>query len=68
MRLLELKGKSKRAKDRIRQHGNIMMVQIEGHWTGNPAFLFRSQEKTSKGETWLGWIEKSEIEWTEING
>lgn len=60
------KTNTKRAKDRVHQHGKIMMVQIDGFWTGQPAFLLRSMEKTSRGETWLGWIEKSEIEWRTV--
>ena len=66
MKIEITKSNTKRVKDRVHNHGKIMIVELDGHWTGIPAFLLRSLEKTSQGETWLGWIEKSEIEWSEI--
>jgi hypothetical protein len=46
--------RSKRAEERVKQHGNVMeLIQVKGD-----RFLVKSLEPTMKGkEHWLGWFQ-----------
>jgi len=44
--------KSKRASDRITQHGEVMMKEDEK----GDMFFVRSLNKTFRGEEWAGWF------------
>ena len=46
--------RSKRADERVKQHGNIMeLIQVKGD-----RFLVKSLERTMKGnDYWMGWFE-----------
>ena len=62
--------KSKRASNRINEHGEIMHVLKEGHYDGERAILLESLDRTwGKGDfktMWTGWITESEAEWKEV--
>jgi hypothetical protein len=45
--------KSKRAEERVKAHGQVMLLeQIKGD-----KFLVKSLNKTWRGEEWLGWFD-----------
>lgn len=49
---IKLKGISKRGKDRLHQHGNILtLVKQDGN-----EILVKSLNPTCKGDRWLGWF------------
>ena len=53
---------SKRAKDRVQSHGEIMEVVRHLTFNNVPAVLVRSLNPTSfNNEKWLGWFTKDEI-------
>lgn len=55
--------KTKRAKDRVRQHGEEMVLKKRGRFRGKPAILVVSQGKTWSGnQHWQGWFTEDEIE------
>lgn len=51
--------KTKRAKDRCKQHGNIMLFKKE---VGG-RILVESLDNTWKGERWMGWFSNDEASW-----
>ena len=54
--------RSKRAKDRVKQHGEDMELVKHGRFDNLPAVLVKSQEKTwSGGQHWFGWFTDAEI-------
>ena len=53
---------SKRAKDRVNSHGEIMELIRVGTYNNIPAILVRSLDKTSFGHAeWLGWFTLNEM-------
>ena len=62
MQTVKIIPTSKRAKDRVKTHGEIMELLGEKPFRGTPAILVRSLEATSFGnERWLGWFTENEI-------
>ena len=55
--LVELKGLSSRAKNRIREHGSIMKL-LE---TTGTSILVESQNNTWHGEKWMGWFDWNDV-------
>lgn len=58
--------KCKRARERVKQHGEVMKLTQEGNFHGQPAILVCSLEKTWGGEHfWRGWFTDKEADWRE---
>jgi hypothetical protein len=62
--------KSKRAKERTRQHGTVMDVVKLGVFRGLPAVLCRSVFRTFKHGSnmthWEGWFREDEAAWVVV--
>jgi len=63
--------KSKRAKNRIREHGEIMTLKDDGFRSGVKGILVESTHKTwslnSQIQThWMGWFSEIEADWEMI--
>jgi hypothetical protein len=54
--------KTKRAKDRIAQHGKVMKVVREAQGAWGDIVLVKSLRKTDKGGHWLGWFPADHIQ------
>jgi len=53
---------SKRAKDRVRQHGEEMELVRRDRFNDKPAVLVKSVNKTWSGnQHWTGWFTEDEI-------
>jgi hypothetical protein len=62
MKTINIIPTSKRAKDRVQSHGNIMEVMRQGTFNNVAAVLVRSLKPTSFGnERWLGWFTENEV-------
>lgn len=59
---VKLYPKSKRAKSRVFEHGEVMNLIRET----NDSFLLESLNDTCKGEKWLGWFTDGEIDFEEV--
>ncbi len=60
---MKIVPKSKRAKERVRQHGEEMHHIQDGKRDGRSAVLVRSKNKTGAGrQHWYGWFTDEEIE------
>ena len=55
---LKLSGKTRHGKNRIAQHGIHWLVQADGTFKGNPAWLVSSMHKSDKGDFDRRWILK----------
>lgn len=66
-KIIEIRPKSQRARNRIAEHGKFMKVISESIFLGFPAILVESLEKTwknkpkSQPEKWKGWFTDQEI-------
>lgn len=62
---------SKRARERVRQHGDCMLLVRTGTHRGQRAAQFRSLETTwshaGQPHFWSGWFTESEALWTSDN-
>jgi hypothetical protein len=58
--LIKIIPTSKRAKERIRQHGETMELIKEDAFRGEPAICVKSLDKTSRGYHWHGWFTNKE--------
>jgi len=56
---LKLSGKTRHGKNRIAQHGIHWLVQADGTFKGNPAWLVSSMHKSDKGDFNRRWILKT---------
>ena len=56
---LKLSGKTRHGKNRIAQHGIHWLVQSDGTFKGNPAWLVSSMHKSDKGDFDWRWILKT---------
>jgi len=56
---LKLSGKTRHGKNRIAQHGIHWLVQADGTFNGNPAWLVSSMHKSDKGNFDQRWILKT---------
>lgn len=69
MKHVEITPKSQRARNRVNEHGNIMLVLQEGQYEGTRAVLLESLNRTwGKGDfksPWVGWITEKEADWNE---
>lgn len=54
-KIVKIKPISKRAKDRVKQHGEKMLLQSDY----GSSFCVRSLGNTWRGETWTGWFNKN---------
>lgn len=64
MSLVSIFPISARAKNRIREYGNTMILVIEGTFNGDKAILVESLDKIHKGnEKWMGWLTVKEATW-----
>lgn len=59
-RLIIVTAKTLWAKNRIKLHGQKMILMKDASFRGQPAFLARSMKNTSRGENWLGWFYHNE--------
>lgn len=59
--------KTKRAKERVKKHGEVMHLQRQGTFNGEPAVLVESLNATwSCGKAkhkWTGWFTMNEASW-----
>jgi hypothetical protein len=63
MKTITIIPTSKRAKDRVNSHGEVMELVRRRTFNNVPAVLVRSLENTSFGnEPWLGWFTEDEID------
>lgn len=69
--IITIEPKCKRAKERVKQHGDIMRLRKEGSFNGQPAILVQSLHETWRCEgvsrKWNGWFTKSEAGWFEMS-
>jgi hypothetical protein len=67
-------AKRKRAKERVRSHGEIMelvdpmILGLTGGNEGSGRFLVRSLGKSWRGENWLGWFDLNEATFQRMDG
>ena len=62
MQTVKIIPTSKRAKDRVKTHGEIMELIRVGTFNNTPAIFVKSLDKTSFGHAeWLGWFTEDEI-------
>ena len=62
METITIQPKTKRAKDRVRQHGNVMELLKCGTFDGKPAVLVKSVKRTWAGnQHWKGWFTDDEV-------
>jgi hypothetical protein len=59
---------SKRAKERVKQHGEVMeLLRAGGSFNGEPAILVQSLENTfpngGSPQKWTGWLTEKEAKW-----
>lgn len=56
-----------RARNRVREHGEVMVLIKEGYFIGVKAILVESLERTSNSGRseckWCGWLTKKECSW-----
>ena len=58
--LIKILPKSARAKNRVREHGEVMQAEIANSiFQGKPAHLLRS---IKEGDDWFGWITEDEAD------
>tara|TARA_R100001509_G_scaffold55257_1_gene30465 strand:+ start:205 stop:408 length:204 start_codon:yes stop_codon:yes gene_type:complete len=57
--ITKLSGKTRHGKNRIAQHGIHWLVQADGKFKGNPAWLVSSMHKSDKGDFNRRWILKT---------
>jgi hypothetical protein len=63
LKRIEILGKSKRAIERIKQHGFEMILIREDIFQGKPSIFVRSTDTSWSGNRhWWGWFNKDEIE------
>ena len=55
---LKLSGKTRHGKNRIASHGIHWLVQADGTFKGNPAWLVSSMHKSDRGDFDRRWILK----------
>lgn len=60
---VKLFPKSKRAKSRVFEHGEIMNLVRQT----DTSFLFESLNETCRGEKWLGWFTDNEVDFEEVD-
>jgi hypothetical protein len=53
--------KNQRAKNRINEHGDIMIIIDKKIINGNLSILCKSLNKTFHNDFWLGWFTENEI-------
>ena len=58
--------KCQRARNRIREHGEIMTLLGEGMFRSQSAILVESLDKTWSGEKWGGWFTSEEVSFEKI--
>jgi len=66
-----LTPKTQRAKNRIKEHGNIMTLIRLANRDGKNSLLVESLEETwslkpGVRQHWMGWFDFSEVEWREV--
>jgi len=63
MRTVKIIPTSKRAKERVRQHGETMRLMTMARFRGKDAIFVGSLGDTSAGNRkWFGWFDGSEID------
>jgi len=61
--IIEIIPKTKRAKDRVAQHGSKMELVKKGKFRNQRAILVKSLKRTSfNNQHWHGWFTEDEIE------
>jgi hypothetical protein len=59
---------SKRARERVKQHGEVMRLKREGTFQGEPAILVESLGETwscsGTKHKWTGWFTNKEARWS----
>ena len=64
--IIEIIPISKRAKERVQQHGNFMLLVRIDKFDGEPAILCESLKATAAGKKkWGGWFTASEANYYE---
>jgi len=68
-----LKPKSRRAKNRCTEHGNVFTLKQTDFRNGEKHILVESHNDTwtlkpGVKQHWMGWFSESEAEWETING
>ena len=57
-------AKNKRAKERVKQHGEIMTLERQDKYKGEKAILVESLGRTAKNNRhWFGWFTVGEADW-----
>jgi hypothetical protein len=59
-----IKPKSKRAKERVKQHGSEMELVRHDNFRGEQAVLVQSVDRTCGNKHWHGWFRTSEASWS----
>jgi len=59
---IKIKPKTQRAKNRVREHGDIMLATV----IEPDKICVTSLGETWHGETWSGWFTKLEADWEEL--
>jgi hypothetical protein len=64
---IQILPKSKRAKERVKQHGSIFELIKEDVFQGENGVYVKSQNVTASDSTfWHGWFRKSEADFVKI--
>ena len=63
MQRVTIEPKCKRARNRVREHGRVMLLRRVGTFRGEPAVLVESVGPTWRGEKWVGWLTAAEVDW-----
>ena len=54
---------AQRAKNRVREHGEVMELLTEATYQSQRAILVKSLGLTWRNQRWLGWIDREEADW-----
>ena len=64
---VKITPKSNRAKNRVTEHGEVMVLEEEGSFDGQKAIRVRSVKETwgsvGRRQTWSGWFTVDEANW-----
>lgn len=59
--------KCQRAKNRVKEHGSVMLLVQVGQFDSKPAALVKSINDTCWGAKWIGWFTADEAEIKEVS-
>jgi len=62
--MVKIIPKTKRAKNRVKEHGDLFVLKKESTFQGEKAILVETNKLDKDGfPVWFGWFKQSECEW-----